>query len=442
MKHSMHRYPPPSPMPVPIVPKPWGIFASTITYSQQALALLPTDDDYERGTTAAILGLAYWSSGNIKAAHQSFAAGLKAFESLGGIQITVSATFILANMQMAQGLLRTAIKTCEQALELVEQQPGLLRLGTAELNLALSELHYEQGDLAAAHQLLLKGESLWEQISIPGAAYMWWLVKAELTAAQGDLDRALEQLQKAAQLYRRSPVPNVRPIEALKVRWWLQQGRLAESQGWVQECGLSMDNEPSYLREYEYLTLVRVAIAQYRQDGTEELMHQVIGLLSRLLVTAEEKERTGSIIKILVVLALANEAQGDIAAATLCLERALTLAEPEGYARIFAECGPPMARLLREAMTRDIKPSYTHRLLTTLETWGQKHKESSALPISPSRHPLVEPLSQRELEVLRLLNTELSGPEIARELVVALSTVRTHTKRIYSNSMSPIVGPL
>ncbi|NEP20033.1 MAG: helix-turn-helix transcriptional regulator, partial [Leptolyngbya sp. SIO4C1] len=153
-------------------------------------------------------------------------------------------------------------------------------------------------------------------------------------------------------------------------------------------------------------------------------IHQTTDLLTRLLAAAEAQERTGSIIKILVVLALANEAQGDVAAAMTSLERALTLAEPEGYVRIFAECGSLMARLLQEAMNRRITPTYTNRLLTALETWGH--------PLTPSPPPLIEPLSQRELEVLRLLTTELTGPEIARELVVALSTVRTHTKRIYS----------
>ncbi|MEM9163753.1 MAG: LuxR C-terminal-related transcriptional regulator, partial [Cyanobacteria bacterium P01_F01_bin.4] len=148
----------------------------------------------------------------------------------------------------------------------------------------------------------------------------------------------------------------------------------------------------------------------------------------------------------LMVLALAHEAHGDLPAAMVKdrpsaiapLERALTLAEPEGYVRIFAECGPPMARLLQEAVTRGITPTYTTQLLTALAIWGQPPKASSALSLvaersrsAPSPHPLIEPLSQRELDVLRLLNTELSGPEIARELVVALSTVRTHTKRIY-----------
>ncbi|MGB3493435.1 MAG: LuxR C-terminal-related transcriptional regulator [Elainellaceae cyanobacterium] len=408
-----------------------GDFASTITYAQQALALLPTDDDYERGTTAAILGLAYWSSGSVEAAHQSFAEGLRAFQTLGGIQITVAASFILANMGMAQGRLRAAAETSEQTLQLAAQQLGPM-LGTAELYLALSEIRYEQGDLPTARQLLQKGESLREQVSISGANYLRWLVKAQLTAAQGDLDTALDQLHEAARLYRRSPVPNVRPIEALKVRWWLRQGRLNEALGWVRECGLSVDDPPSYLREYEHLTLARVAIAQYRRDGTDDVIHQVIDLLTRLLTAAEAQDRTASIIKILVVLALAREAQGDVAAAIASLERALTLAEPEGYVRIFAECGAPMVPLLREVMARDITPAYTQQLLAALETWGCPQAEAPSAAGVPAPQPLIDPLSQRELEVLRLLNTELSGPEIARELIVALSTVRTHTKRIYS----------
>lgn len=410
-----------------------GDFASTIAYAQQAMTLLPAEEGYERGTTAAFLGLAYWSSGDVAAAHRSFAEALGTFQRLGGSQIVVAATLILANMGLAQGWLRTTVETCEQALHLSRQQAGPTLQGTAELYLGLSEVRYEQGDLTTAGQLLQEGESLREQVSISGANYLWWLVKAQITAAQGDLEVAFGHLHEAEQAHRQSPVPNVHPAAALKVRWWLQQGRLAEALNWVQESGLSVDDEPSYLREYEHLTLARVAIAQYRRGGAEEGLYSAIELLNRLLAAAEAQERTGSIIEILVVQALAYEATADLTGAIPTLERALTLAEPEGYVRIFVEHGTPMARLLQEAMTHNITPTYTQQLLTASETWGQQPKEPphpSIYPSTPS--PLVEPLSQRELEVLRLLNTELSGPEIARELVVALSTVRTHTKRIYS----------
>jgi LuxR family maltose regulon positive regulatory protein len=165
-----------------------------------------------------------------------------------------------------------------------------------------------------------------------------------------------------------------------------------------------------------------------------------MGLLERLLQAAEEGGRMGSVIEILVLQALAHQRQGDIPASLAPLERALTLAEPEGYIRIFLDEGLPMAQLLREAAAHGIMPDYTGRLLAAFETEGQTSVASAGaapLPDRPSQsppasQPLIEPLSQRELEVLRLFKTELSGPEIANQLMIALSTVRTHSKRIYS----------
>ncbi|MGB7249748.1 MAG: LuxR C-terminal-related transcriptional regulator [Phormidesmis sp.] len=417
-----------------------GDVASTVTYAQQALDLLPADEEYERGATAALLGLAYWSSGKLEAAYRSFAEGLDTFKQMGGTQTTVGGTLLLANMGIARGRFRQTIRLCEQALAIATQQSESILSGAAELYLTLSELRYEQGDLEAASQLLLQGEELRRQISLPVSEYLWGVMWARLETAQGDLETALNQLCEAQRLYCKTPIPNARPIAALKAKTWVKQGRLAEALSWVRDNGLSVEDELSYLHEYEHLTLARVLIAQYRRDCIDNALDQAIGLLNRLLVAAEAEDRTGSIIEILVVQSLAYEAKGDLAGAMLLerasaiasLERALILAEPEGHVRIFAECGSPMARLLQAAMTRSITPTYIQQLLTALETWGQQPKGPSPLPHSPAPSPLIEPLSQRELEVLRLLNTELSGPEIARELVVALSTVRTHTKRIYS----------
>ncbi len=418
-----------------------GDVASTVTYAQQALDLLPADEEYERGTTAALLGLAYWSSGKLEAAYPSFAEGLDTFKQMGGTQTTVGGTLLLANMGIARGRFHRTIRLCEQALEIATQQSEALLSGAAELYLTLSELRYEQGDLEAASQLLLRGEELRQQISLPVSEYLWGVMWARLETAQGDLEAALHQLCEAERLYYNTPIPNVRPVAALKAQTWVKQGRLAEALSWVRERGLSVEDELSYLREYEHITLARILICQYKLDVQspsserpylEERIQQSIDLLARLLEAAEADERTGSTIEILVVQALAYEAQGDFPGAIASLERALILAEPEGYVRIFAEAGTPMVRLLREAMTRSITPTYTHRLLTALETWGQPQDNAPTASVVPAPQPLIEPLSQRELDVLRLLNTELSGPEIARELVVALSTVRTHTKHIYS----------
>ena len=140
----------------------------------------------------------------------------------------------------------------------------------------------------------------------------------------------------------------------------------------------------------------------------------------------------GSVIEVIVLQAAAHHAEGDLPLALVPLERALTLAESEGYVQMFLDEGSPMAHLLLEAAARGIMPDYSGQLLVAFSAGEQRSKGKSRLPTSSAPQPLNEPLSQRELEVLRLLKSELSGPEIARELMIALSTVRTHTKSLYS----------
>ena len=212
---------------------------------------------------------------------------------------------------------------------------------------------------------------------------------------------------------------------------WLAQGRLGEALDWARERGLSVEDDLSYLREFEHITLARVLLARHQSDRADRSIREAMHLLQRLLKAAEEGERTGSIIEILVLQALGHQVQGDIAAALASLQRALKLAEPEGYVRVFVDEGPPMAHLLREAAARGIMPGYTGKLLAAFEAEPPRSAGASLIVTSPAAQPLVEPLSQRELEVLRLFKTELSGPEIADQLVIALSTLRTHTKSIY-----------
>jgi LuxR family maltose regulon positive regulatory protein len=159
--------------------------------------------------------------------------------------------------------------------------------------------------------------------------------------------------------------------------------------------------------------------------------------MDRLYLAAEAGGRRGSAVEILVLQALAYQLYGDISAALVALQQALTLAEPEGYVRLFVDEGPPMAQLLLAAAKQSIAPSYVRRLLAT---FGQGEALSSpqilpakqAASATQEQDNLIEPLSERELDVLRLLETDLSGPEIAQELMVSLNTVRTHTKNIFS----------
>lgn len=291
----------------------------------------------------------------------------------------------------------------------------------------MSQLLCERDDLNAATQHLLRSKELGEFAGLPQNRYRWCVAMARIREAQGDLHGALDLLDEAERLYMSDFFPNVRPVTAWKTRVWLAQDRLGEALGWAREQGLSAQDDLSYLREFEYITLARVLLAQYKHDRADSSIRETIGLLDRLLQAAEAGGRTGSAIEILVVQALAHQAQGDISTALLSLQQALTLAEPEGYIRIFVDEGPPMMQLLGRMKAEGGRwKEYIHKLLATFETSKDIHP-SSFIP-----HPLVEPLSQRELEVLRLFKTELSGPEIADELVIGLSTLRSHTKSIYS----------
>jgi LuxR family maltose regulon positive regulatory protein len=400
-----------------------GDVPGTVKYTRRALDLLPEGDHLRRGQAAALLGLAYWASGDLEAAHRTFSDGLAGMQRAGNILDTIHGAFVLAEIKMTLGHLHEAVSTCEHALQLVTEHGEPMPFGTEDVYTGISELHRERGDLEAAEQDLATSKKLGEQVELPDWQYRWCVAQARLKGTLGDLDGALDLLDEAERLYIRTPLPDVRPIAALKTRVWIAQGRLTEALGWARERGLSVDDDLSYLREFEHVTLARVLYKSDRVDGS---IHKAVELLERLLKAAEEGGRMGSMIEILVLQALAHEAQGNIPPALMSLERALTLAEPEGFIRIFVDEGPPMETLLKNMKLEDGRMrKYVYKLLAAF-----LDKESR--PPSPSSQPLIEPLSERELEVLRFLTTELSGPEIATELMVELSTLRSHTKNIYS----------
>jgi LuxR family maltose regulon positive regulatory protein len=274
---------------------------------------------------------------------------------------------------------------------------------------------------------------------------------ARIREAQGDLDGALDLLDQAERLYVANFSPNVRPIAARKARVWVAQGNLDKALGWAREQGLSVENELSYLHEFDHITLARVLLACYQSDHEENLLLEAMGLLERLLKAAEEGGRIGSLIEILMLQALAHHAQGDTLAALTPLRRALTLAEPEGYVRLFVDEGQPMAQLLAAAcrlpevnsngiMFPHELRAYTARLLAALDTEKQKVENRPGpapdqILIQPEAQPaktaLVEPLSQRELKILQLIAQGLSNREIGERLFIALDTVKGHNRNIF-----------
>ncbi len=402
--------------------------AGTLRHARQALELVDESDHLGRGAAAALLGLAAWRNGDLEAAQRGYVESMAHLRQAEHYADLLGCTLALADMQLARGRPREARQTYEQGLRLApDRGPSALR-GTADMHVGLSELLCERNELEAAAEALQRGDDLGEHLELPQNPYRRRVARARLQAARGDLDAALASLDEAERLYAGDFSPNVRPIAALKARLWVAQGRLAEAHGWVRAQGLSPDDDLSYLREFEHFTLARVLLAQARADRDDRALGAVQRLLERLQHAAAAGGRAGTVMEALLLQALAHHARGDLASATVPLEGALRLAEPEGYLRLFLDEGAPLAQLLRTAATRGRLPDLAGRLLAAFEP---EPSSSAGAPPRASTH-LIEPLSQRELDVLRLFRADLSGPEIAGELVIALSTLRTHTKHIYS----------
>jgi LuxR family maltose regulon positive regulatory protein len=400
-----------------------GDVPGTVGHARQAFDLSPEDDHLPRAAASGMLGIAYWITGDLEAGHRAWAECVAGLYRAGHVADTFGCSIGMADIRRVQARLGDAMRTYELALEHAAANGGPTLRGSADMYVGMSEICRERGDLPAALEHLRHSQELGEHLGLPQNPYRWRVAMAGVRAAEGDLSGALDLLNDAERVYRGDFFPNVRPIPAAKARLWVAQGTLGEALRWVREQGLSADDDLSYMREFEHVTLARVLLAQHAAAHDETALHSATCLLQRLLEAAEEGGRTGTVIEILVLQALAQHAVGASSDALVTLERALTFAEPQDYVRIFVDEGTPMASLLKAAAKVGIARNYVRRLLAAFTKIGSE---------SPTDQGLIEPLSERELEVLRLLATDLNGPEIARTLVVSLNTVRTHTKNIYT----------
>ena len=408
-----------------------GDLLASVKYGQRALDLLPQEDYLRRGPAAALLGLAYWTSGDLEAAFRALTDAMVGFLKAGNLNFAISVTYGLGDIRTVQGRLHDAIKSYTDALQIALAQGEPLLRGTADLYLGLSELYREQNDLDAAVHNLLRSEALGEQAGLPDWRYRHCRAQARFKQAEGDLSGALDLLDDALRYYRRTPVPDVRPLTAIKTRVWVAQGRLSEARRWVQEMALSVDDDLSFLREYEHITLARVLLAEYSPAPAGHDLRGAMHLLDRLQQAADAGGRMGSVIEILLLQALAHQAQDDMPHALAALERALKLAEPEGYVRIFVDEGLPLAHLLSAAAAQGMMPAYIGKLLAAFVPVDlAAHSRPDQADLHAAQ-PLIEPLSARELEVLQLIAEGLGNQEIANRLYLSQHTVKVHARNIY-----------
>jgi LuxR family maltose regulon positive regulatory protein len=413
-----------------------GDLSATVKYAELALQLVPEGDLFRQAQATIMLEVTHWTRGDLESARSALVDWMNSMQKAGNFVFVVASAFALADILVAQGRLGEAVKTNQQAIQLAAKHGKDAQHITAHHYLGLAMLHHEMGEDADAAEHLQKAREMGEQTTLVDWPYRWHVAQARIEESGGDRETALALLDEARRVYVKSPIPDTRPIEALKANVYLKQGRLAKAQEWAHERGLSTDDEISYLGEFEHLVLARVLMAEYQSRPGRRSLLQATGLLERHLKAAEAQGRIGSVIEILVVQALAHQVQGNTPLALASLERALTLAEPEGYVRIFVDEGEAMRLLILDFRSRMEKQSsglgyslfvYVDKLLSAFDRLVEKQSTTH-----PKKPELIEPLSERELEVLNMLRSELSGPEIAQKLIVSPNTFRTHTKNIYN----------
>ncbi len=406
-----------------------------IHHARQALDYLPREDLTWRSLTALTLGNAQGFKGDMTAAYEARFEALKACEAAGDIYFVLIANLELAITLREQGRLQQTIQICQQqmqkAIEFGMSQSTMVGWLLAVWAETLAELN----DLNEALDRAKKGFYLTERsgdLQMLGWSFMCLI---RILISRRDLADAEETIQKMENLARKSRIPPwiANQVAAWQARLWLAQDKLEAASQWAQERGLATGGEPIPLQEidffslFDYLILARIFIAQGRLDETARLLEQ-------LLRAAEAGGRTSKVIEIKILQALTFQAGNETDRALSALKGALALAEPEGFIRVFVDEGPPMAHLLYEAVTRGIIPDYARQLLAAFPPAGPQQAAPSKIQseIRGPKSEIIEPLSERELEVLQLIAMGLTNQEIASRLYLSLNTVKVHTRNIYS----------
>lgn len=394
-----------------------GDTKAALEHAQHAIAHSTSRYQPSHNQATALIGIAHWMNGDLPQAEQILADFIRDMASVDNMPDVHGIASVLTEIYEDLGRLQQ-IRTMLEHYLLKQPDPTHAPLGMSDLYRALAEIDIAQGQLERAQTHLQQSQTF--SHTLPNWEQRLALTQTRLAEAQEDFTQALSHVDTAREHYTQAPLPILRPFAAQKAHLWLRQGELAKVAVWAREANIS-EQPINYLNTFAHLTWVRYLLAQHRRDPTSGQAQTALGWLERLLTDAQTGERLGHVIEILLLQALAFDAQGNVEAALEPLQHAFTLAEPEGFLQVFLAEGAPLASLLREAQQRGMRSSYVGRLLAEL---GETVVETDA--------GWLEPLSDRERNVLRLLASALSGPEIAHELGVSLNTIRTHNKNIYS----------
>ncbi len=393
-----------------------GDLKQTIACSQQALAWLPAEDLWTRGTLVFFQGVACYVTGNMLKAEHAYQEALSLNRRAGNHALSLLAHCYLARLSVTAGKLQNALRILEAAREQAEQHDRHLSFAGGLLAIELSNIYYQQNEMDAAYTLVTRGIELGKMLASTDILRAGYTALARWQQARGQVKEVRHLLWQIDQLKQPASVLWVEAeLEAYRLQWEIMQDQETARERKLAE---QEAKEPpiSVLTEITYLAQARLLIASAHYDAA-------LNLLEKLLQQAEDEQRPGSIISITVLQAKAFSARGDQVLALKAIQRALSLAAPERFMRVFLDEGEPIKAILQQALTRNIQSPYVIQLLRAF---------SEAAPRSPHTQLLLEPLSERELEVLQCIMKGQSNQAIADHLQVSLNTVKTHMSHIFA----------
>jgi len=378
-----------------------------------------------------MIGVYSWDIGNLVTAKNAFIEAAAIGKASENKRVAVTSTMYLGHAMELEGKLHQAVEIYQAAFQFVEQEGRELPLAGYP-HVELARVLYELNELESSRQHLKLGIAFCELLSDKRVENMGYCLLAQLYLAQRNITEAANAIQKSEQF---SPSPEIvydmRGVEYPKVRLWLKQNNLKEIENWLNENKPRSDNGTNFKSRLTYTMQARVMIALGREapKGATHLQ-DALEILEKLLEMAESNGWWKRVVEILALRALAFDASEEPTKSLAELERALTLAEPEGYVRTFLDEGPLMAHLLYEALSRNITPDYVQQLLAAFPV---DEPEKSGLTQPRGSDPeLIEQLSEREIEVLQLIAQGLSNREVGERLYLTLNTVKAHSRTIYS----------
>lgn len=408
-----------------------GDMPASIILIESASRQLPQTNSWLWGTVLLNLGVTYFVADHFEPAQRVLAEATRIGEVTGMADPAIAGLYLRAQFQALRGRIDAALALCQQGFDLAKQRSWLATYAGVLVQVALGDLLREQNQLEEAAQHLTESIDRGVQNRQLGVM-MGYITLARVRQAQGDIQAAWEAIRVAEQC-QTWLWPTILSVPACKARLHLAQGNLDAAIAWAQTSGLTVDDEIRYSStddlpsgsELDYLTLARVIIARGRAaKASEAFLDDAMRLLTRLHEFAASGQRHAHVMEVLILQALIWQAFGDLKRALSLLEQALSIPQTGDYIRLFVDEGKPMAELLSHAASRGIHPQYVSRLLAA---FGLVKEE-----VATMMQPLIEPLSDRELEILRHLATGLSNQTIADQLFVSLAAVKWHARNIYS----------